>query len=200
MFAATVLCTADSGASAQEILRSEQPAGHQANPAGSESAFSRSTGSLDGAAPETDGTSVTTLQPAGSLSDLIAGQTDTQNVSPDLRCLAGAIYFEARHESLPGQLAVGRVVVARTKSGRFPKSYCGVVYQPSQFSFIHAHVMPDINEDSPSWHNAVALARIADAGTWQSPVEGALFFHAARISPSWHRQRIAQVDHHVFYR
>jgi N-acetylmuramoyl-L-alanine amidase len=92
------------------------------------------------------------------------------------------------------------VVVARSKSGRFPNSYCGVVFQPSQFSFVRGGGMPGINRNSQQWRNAVAIAQIAHAGTWRSPVEGALFFHATHVSPSWRRTRIARVENHVFYR
>lgn len=137
---------------------------------------------------------------AASLADLVSTQTDPDALSPELRCLAGAIYFEAKSETLPGQLAVARVVVNRSKSGRFPASYCGVVYQPSQFSFVRGRGMPAVNTASQDWHEAVAIARIADAGSWRSPVEGALFFHAARVSPGWRLTRIARVDNHVFYR
>lgn len=135
-----------------------------------------------------------------SLEDLVAAQPAGDDLSPEMRCLAGAIYFESGHESLAGQLAVGRVIVARTRSGRFPTSYCGVVYQHSQFSFIHRKGMPSIDRGSRRWQNSVAIARIADAGSAPSPVEGALFFHAARVSPRWHLQRIAQIDNHIFYR
>jgi spore germination cell wall hydrolase CwlJ-like protein len=137
---------------------------------------------------------------ASSLADMVVTRAQTENLSPELRCLAGAIYFEAKSESLPGQLAVGRVVVNRSKSGRFPASYCGVVYQPSQFSFIRGRSMPAINTGSQDWREAVAIARIADAGAWRSPAEGALFFHAARVSPGWRLTRVARVDNHVFYR
>lgn len=137
---------------------------------------------------------------ASSLEQLVATQADSSELSHDLKCLAGAIYFEARSESLEGQLAVGRVIVARTHSGRFPASYCGVVYQPSQFSFVHRASMPSVDAQSHLWQKAVAMAKIADAGSWQSPAEGALFFHAARVGTSWHVKRVAQIDHHVFYR
>jgi spore germination cell wall hydrolase CwlJ-like protein len=60
--------------------------------------------------------------------------------------------------------------------------------------------MPAINTASQDWREAVAIARIADAGAWRSPVEGALFFHAARVSPSWRATRIARIGNHVFYR
>jgi N-acetylmuramoyl-L-alanine amidase len=135
-----------------------------------------------------------------TLTQLVASQSMPEEVSPELNCLAGAVYFEARNETLDGQLAVARVIVARSRSGRFPASYCGVVYQPSQFSFIHGGVMPVINHSSAAWRRVVAIAEIANDGSWQSPVEGALFFHSARISPKWHRQRVARIDNHVFYR
>jgi spore germination cell wall hydrolase CwlJ-like protein len=137
--------------------------------------------------------------PASSLAALVDTQPQGE-LSRELNCLAGAIYFEAKGESLEGQLAVGRVIVARTKSGRYPASYCGVVYQPSQFSFVRGNAMPGINKGSQDWHEAVALARIADTGTWQSPVEGALSFHATSVSPGWRMKRVARLGNHVFYR
>ena len=139
--------------------------------------------------------------PTGAtLAALVAAQAQPEALSPEMRCLAGAIYFEAKSESLPGQLAVGRVVVNRSKSGRFPASYCGVVYQRSQFSFVRGRSMPAINTASQDWREAVAIARIADANAWRSAAEGALFFHAARVSPGWRLTRVARLDNHVFYR
>ena len=138
-------------------------------------------------------------RPAETLESLVTQQSADTNVGAELRCLASAIYFEAGNETLSGQLAVGRVIVDRTKSGRFPASYCGVVHQHSQFSFVRHGAIPAVKADCPRWRHAVAVARIADTGSWQSPVEGALYFHAARINPAWRMQRIAQVDNHIFY-
>jgi len=135
-----------------------------------------------------------------TLAELVAVQDIPETLTPELRCLAGAIYFEARGESQEGQLAVGRVIINRANSGRFPSSYCGVVYQPSQFSFVRGRSMPAVREGSAAWRSAVAIAQIADAGRWKSPAQGALFFHAARVSPGWHLTRLARVDNHVFYR
>jgi spore germination cell wall hydrolase CwlJ-like protein len=141
-----------------------------------------------------------TPAPATSLAELVETQAQPGELSRELHCLAGAIYFEAKNESLPGQLAVGRVIINRSKSGRFPASYCGVVYQPSQFSFVRGRSMPSINTGSRDWREAVAIAQIAHANGWRSPVEGALYFHAARVSPGWRLTRMARVDNHVFYR
>jgi len=137
---------------------------------------------------------------AENLREMVDDHPMPAELSRELNCLAGAIYFESKGETLPGQLAVGRVVVARSKSGRFPSSYCGVVFQPSQFSFVRGQSMPTIKKNSRSWRNAVAIAHIAHEGSWRSPVEGALFFHATHVSPQWRLTRIARVDNHVFYR
>lgn len=147
----------------------------------------------DAPAPEANQTPLT----AETLQAMVAAQTVDDELSPDMKCLASAIYYEARSESLPGQLAVGRVIVNRARSGRFPGSYCGVVYQPSQFSFVHS-VRGSMN--ARLWRNAVAVAQIAHEGAWQSEAEGALYFHAARVSPGWHLRKVAQIDNHVFYR
>lgn len=137
---------------------------------------------------------------AASLAQLVSAQPHPAELSRELHCLAGAVYFEAKGESLAGQLAVGRVVVARSKSGRFPNSYCGVVFQPSQFSFVRGRAMPAIPKASKQWKHAVAIAQIAHSNAWASPVEGALFFHAAYVSPGWKLRRVGRVDNHVFYR
>lgn len=142
----------------------------------------------------------TNASDASSLDALVAAQSMSGDLSAEMRCLAGAIYFEARGESLEGQLAVAKVIINRSKSGRFPASYCGVVYQPSQFSFVRGHAMPKVRSESVDWREAVAIAHIAEKGSWDSEVPGALFFHAAHVSPSWRLKRLARVDNHIFYR
>jgi spore germination cell wall hydrolase CwlJ-like protein len=141
-----------------------------------------------------------TMATATSLAGLAAAQPQPASLSPELQCLAGAIYFESKGQKLAGQLAVGRVVVNRSKSGRFPGSYCGVVFQHAQFGFVRAGAMPAIPRSSQAWRTAVAVAQIADSDGWHSETEGALYFHAARVSPNWHRVRLAQLEDHIFYR
>jgi spore germination cell wall hydrolase CwlJ-like protein len=60
--------------------------------------------------------------------------------------------------------------------------------------------MPAVRTGSASWREAVAVARIADEGSWDSEASEALYFHAARVSPKWRLTRLARVDNHVFYR
>ena len=180
----TLFSAANSGAAAQERAVNAPLAPAVAAPAQ--------------ATPEISSADEAAAQP--SLAALVAAQPAPDALSDEMRCLASAIYFEARSETLAGQLAVGRVIVARTRSGRFPASYCGVVMQPSQFSFVRGHAVPEVDEDTRLWRHAVAVAQVADADLYHSEAEGALFFHSARIAPHWRMHRIAQVDNHVFYR
>lgn len=136
---------------------------------------------------------------ADSLAELVAATPRPATLDPELRCLAGAVYFESRGESLMGQLAVAHVVLNRARSGRFPASLCGVVHQKSQFSFVRGGRMPAVREGA-QWANAVAIAQIARDGSWKNRVPGALFFHARHVSPGWRKTRIAQIDNHIFYR
>lgn len=138
----------------------------------------------------------------GSLRELVGTMPAINQLSPELQCLAGAIYFEARGEPLDGQLAVARVIINRSEDRRFPASYCGVIYQPSQFSFVKNGRMPKIRTGSAAWANAKAIARIAHRGLWDSKADDALYFHARYVSPSWSRKRVAlaTIDTHVFYR
>lgn len=139
---------------------------------------------------------------ADSLSQLVAAMPDGASLSREMECLAGAIYFESRGEPLAGQLAVGQVIVNRSESGVFPSDYCGVVYQPSQFSFVRGGTMPRIDRGSAAWHRATAIARIAHEGLWDSKAGDSLYFHARYVKPSWSRTKIARatIDSHIFYR
>ncbi|MDX3909214.1 MAG: cell wall hydrolase [Sphingobium sp.] len=139
-------------------------------------------------------------QPAPTLAALVDAQPVPAEINEDMRCLASAIYYEAKSESLAGQLAVARVIINRSQSGRFASSLCGVVRQPSQFSFVRGGNVPQPRTDSQDWQQAVAIAQIALKDGWKSQAEGALFFHARRVSPGWGKPRLASIDNHIFYR
>lgn len=142
----------------------------------------------------------TDSESADSLANLVAAQKMPEKIDQELKCLAGAVFFESKGETLEGQLAVARVIINRKESGRFADSLCGVVFQRSQFSFIHGRAMPYIDTDGDEWHDAVAIAMIALDGSWDSKAEGALYFHARYVSPSWNHMRLASIDNHIFYR
>lgn len=137
-----------------------------------------------------------------SLRELVSSIDEDAALTEQLRCLAGAVYFEARGEPLYGQLAVAEVVINRAQDSRWPASYCGVVYQRAQFSFVRGGKMPAINTSKATWRRAKAVARIAHENLWQSEASEAVYFHANYVRPKWSRKktRVAQIDTHVFYR
>jgi cell wall hydrolase len=135
------------------------------------------------------------------LADLVADLRSAEPGSRELECLAVGVYFESKSEPLAGQLAVADVIANRANSnGRFPSSYCGVLFQRGQFSFVRGKSWPAVNRSSRQWQNAVAIAKIVDQDLKDSSVGNALFFHAKRVSPGWRLKRIASVGNHVFYR
>jgi spore germination cell wall hydrolase CwlJ-like protein len=139
---------------------------------------------------------------AETLHDLVAAIPAGDALSPELTCLAQAVYFEARGEPLGGQLAVARVVINRTESNPFPDDYCSVVTQRSQFSFVRNGRIPQPNTSSTAWQRARAIARIAHQDLWASEVDDSLFFHATHVRPTWagRKASVARIDSHIFYR
>ena len=154
--------------------------------------------------PETEATPDPVARPgkhSGDLPALVAQLRSPNPGSRELECLAVGIYFESKSEPLAGQLAVGEVIANRANSnGRFPSSYCGVLFQRSQFSFIRGRALPAVPRSSRQWSTAVAIARIVDQDLKDSGAPKALFFHAKRVSPGWKLKRVASIGNHVFYR
>jgi spore germination cell wall hydrolase CwlJ-like protein len=122
------------------------------------------------------------------------------------RCLASAIYFEARAEPSRGQSAVAQVIMNRVFSGRYPSDICDVVYQKAhqrcQFSFACSAKSHVINERS-AWARANRIAAQMLAGGMYDPALGtSTHFHASNINPGWmHEMRkIVRYGSHSFYR
>ncbi len=137
-----------------------------------------------------------------SLTQLVGDMPVAGDLTSDLKCLAQAVYFEARGEPIEGQLAVAEVVINRAKSGLYPDNFCDVVTQPAQFSFVHHGRIPAADESSAAWQRAEAVAQIAQQNLWQSKAADALYFHATYVRPNWAHQKVqlAQIDTHIFYR
>jgi len=141
------------------------------------------------------------VKPTGDLSSLVAQLRSSDPGSREIECLAVGVYFESKSEPLAGQLAVGEVIVNRANSGgRFPSTYCGVLFQRGQFSFVRGRSLPAVPRSSKQWQTAVAIAKIADQDLKDSAIGKALFFHAKHVSPGWRLKRVASVGNHVFYR
>ncbi len=140
------------------------------------------------------------VKPSGSLSEMVAQFRSSDPGDRQLECLAIGIYFESKSEPLVGQLAVGEVIANRAKSGRFASTYCGVLFQRGQFSFIRGKALPSVPRASKQWQTAVAVAKIVDRDLHDSSASNALFFHAKRVSPRWRLKRVASIGNHIFYR
>ncbi len=139
------------------------------------------------------------LDTPASLGRLVAQITALPGAPLDAegKCLATAVFFEARGEPLAGQLGVAQVILNRVASGRYASSVCGVVYQPGQFSFARRAV----DTASADWRTARAIALIAQAERWLQVAPRAMAFHAARVSPNWGgMERVGRIGNHVFYR
>ncbi len=123
------------------------------------------------------------------------------------RCLAEAVYFEARGESEQGQAAVAQVVLNRTKSGLYPSNICGVVYQNRhrfmgcQFSFACEGKSLRITDDA-SWQTATRVAReVVEGRTYLADVGNATHYHADYVKPRWSRRlkKMDVIGRHIFY-
>lgn len=140
------------------------------------------------------------IDPSADLTTLVAQLRSSEPGSRQMECLAAGIYFESKSEPLAGQLAVGEVIANRANSGRFASTYCGVLFQRGQFSFVRGKSWPHINKSGKQWKTAVAIAKIVDKDLKDSAVGKALFFHAKRVNPRWRLKRVAAVGNHIFYR
>jgi spore germination cell wall hydrolase CwlJ-like protein len=123
-------------------------------------------------------------------------------LDPETTCLATAVYFEARGESVEGQLAVARVVMNRAASGRYPPDWCSVIKQPAQFSFVRNGEFPDVDTNCDAWRRAQAVAELAEANVVPSLSQDVLWYHADYVAPSWgHRLNVVEkIGAHIFYR
>ncbi|MCR9261829.1 MAG: cell wall hydrolase [Pseudomonadaceae bacterium] len=120
------------------------------------------------------------------------------------RCLALAMYWEARGEGVVGMQAVGEVVLNRVADHRFPASACAVVKQggerpPCQFSW-WCDGRSDYPADRALWREALQVADSLSSQRSRRMTAGALFFHNTSVRPNWKYQRVATIGNHVFYK
>lgn len=121
------------------------------------------------------------------------------------QCLAQALYFEARGETLTGQFAVAEVILNRVDSPRYPNTVCGVVEQGGkgscQFSY-NCDGARDVMADPVAADLAGRIARVMLDGAPRQLTFGATHFHTRAVNPDWsHRfERTAQIGAHLFYK
>jgi spore germination cell wall hydrolase CwlJ-like protein len=112
-------------------------------------------------------------------------------------CLAEAVFKEAGGEPVAGRMAVAHVILARTRSGTFPKTVCGVVNQKGQFTYKRGGGIRRGAERQ--WAEARAVASLALSGVWSDVVKSALYFQSTRVRPSYSLRQVARIGGHAFY-
>lgn len=125
----------------------------------------------------------------------------------DWECLAEALYFEARGETVKGQFAVAEVILNRVDSKSFPNSVCGVINQGTgrryacQFTYTcdgHAEVI----REPRAWEGVAKVARVMLDGANRPLTNGATYYHTNAVRPRWAKvfDRTATIGVHYFYR
>jgi spore germination cell wall hydrolase CwlJ-like protein len=136
------------------------------------------------------------------------GLLDPKSRAKSEKCLAEAIYFEARGEAVRGQIAVAQVVMNRTFSGFYPNTVCAVVYQNKnhhlacQFTFACDNVA-DVVREPDMWDRARKIAKaMLDGELWLPEVAKSTHYHAYWVHPSWvsEMKRMYKFGVHTFYR
>jgi len=122
------------------------------------------------------------------------------------KCLATAVYYEARGEAVRGQIAVAQVIMNRVFSPFYPNNVCGVVYQSNgrgcQFSFT-CDGIPHVVTEPDAWARAVHIARdMLNGKLWMPEVAKATHYHAYWVRPDWINEMhtISRMGVHTFYR
>lgn len=119
------------------------------------------------------------------------------NVS-ETQLLARAINGEARGEPYEGQVAVGAVILNRTRDPNFPKTIAGVIYQPGAFTAVSDG---QINVPIDSGSSVVKAAQ--DALNGWDPTDGCIYYWNPATATSswiWSREVVKQIGKHYFAR
>jgi spore germination cell wall hydrolase CwlJ-like protein len=135
------------------------------------------------------------------------GLIKPEHIVREQRCLAEAVYFEARSEPEEGRAAVAQVVLNRVKGGVYPDSVCGVVYQnrhrklACQFTFACEGKALRVKE-AVAWETAVRIARdVYEGRIYLADVGAATHYHANYVQPTWAKKlkKMDVIGRHIFY-
>ena len=123
------------------------------------------------------------------------------------KCLAEALYFEARGEPVKGQFAVAEVILNRVDSSKFPNSICRVVNQGTgrrhacQFSYTCDGKLERV-VNRAVYDQVVGIARVMINGGMRQLSGGATYYHTTSVQPPWARrfEHTATIGIHKFYK
>lgn len=119
---------------------------------------------------------------------------NTSSNNNDTGLLAHIIHGESRGEPFIGQVAVGAVILNRTRDDRFPKSIAEVIYQPGAFDAVTDGQI-NLEPDSTSYKAA------RDALNGWDPTYGCIYYYNPATATSswiWSRPIVLQIGKHNF--
>lgn len=134
-------------------------------------------------------------------------QQPRANGGEQWQCLAEALYFEARGETVKGQFAVAEVILNRVESERFPNTPCSVIRQGTgrkyqcQFTYT-CDGRKEVIAEKQAYERVAKVARLAMDGAAENLTDGATYYHTTAVRPSWARRftQTAKIGVHLFYR
>jgi spore germination cell wall hydrolase CwlJ-like protein len=146
-----------------------------------------------------------------SLFEMVKNELQLDPDPEELKCMADAMYFEARGEGREGMVAVGYVIMNRMSDSRFPSTVCGVTKQGKyvngkpvrnrcQFSWF-CDGISDIVKDIKAYILATDLATSVLTGRMLNPIGNSLYYHEISVRPRWSRVflKTRRLGRHVFY-
>ncbi len=118
-----------------------------------------------------------------------------------LLCLALNTYWEARDQSLAGQVAVAQVVMNRVADELYPDNVCDVIYDNKQFSW-YWDGKADVPREEEAWMQAQLVASAVMAGSGHVELKGVTHYHAITVEPYWliDMIQVAAIEDHIFYK
>jgi len=177
----------------------------------------RSAGAMRGAVtPAGDSTALAWVTPTGlqivigngaEMRRVYIGLIEPEHLEREEHCLAQAVYFEARSETEEGRAAIAQVVLNRVKSGVYPTTVCGVVFQnrhrklACQFTFACEGKALRITEPE-AWKAAQRIARdVYEGKIYLAEVGDATHYHADYVQPGWAKKlkKMDVIGRHIFY-
>lgn len=126
----------------------------------------------------------------------------------EIRCVADAIYHEARGESDRGKIAVGYTILNRMATKGYPSTACGVVYQKNlvrgvkrcQFSWACTHKVRSKPQEKV-YEQAMQVAEAVLTRSVVNPIDDSIFFNVRGIKTNYGRahNRRATIGGHDFF-
>lgn len=127
-------------------------------------------------------------------------------------CLVCNCYYESSGEPQEGRIAVSKVVLSRVAAAKasvannarpdFPTTACGVIFQPSQFSWTPGNnTITAKPADRPAVEQVLRECRAAVTLAQTEGANGLIYFYNPRkVTPAWSRtaKSCGRIGDHVF--